>query len=133
MFVSVADLGMVPDSETGHCSGGLWSGCRRNSRIWKEWALEVVVGEVEAEEATQGGEFRWDFARDVIVGEMEELEIEVAGERAEGVVKAVVVKVEEAELVKGGEGVDEASELSSEVPEIPLLKCSIRNLIEITR
>ena len=43
------------------------------------------------------------------------------------------MEVEEAELVKGGEGVDGASELSSEVPEIPLLKCSIRSLIEITR
>ena len=55
------------------------------------------------------------------------------GERAEGAVQVVVVEVEEAELVKGGEGVDGVSELPSEILEIPLFKCSIRNLIEITR
>ena len=62
---------------------------------------------------------------------IEELEVEAAAERAE--VKAVVVEVEEAELVKGRGGVNGASELPLEIPEIPLFKCLIKSLIEITR
>lgn len=54
---------------------------------------------------------RWDLTGDVVVGEVNEFEVEAGEEWGEGAIEAVVVEVEEAELVKGGKGVHGAAEV----------------------
>lgn len=74
-------------------------------------APEIVAGEVEAEKATEGGDLRWDLAGDVVVGEVNEFEIETVYNWGEGAVKAVVMEVDEAELVERGERFNGATEV----------------------
>lgn len=79
--------------------------------MFRNRASEVVVGEVEAEEALEGGYPRWDLAGEVVAREVEELEVGAVGDGRNGAVKAVVVEVYKAELVELGERVERAAEV----------------------
>lgn len=72
----------------------------------RDFAGELVVGEVEAAEAAEVGDSVWEFSGEEVVGEVEVLELWPRGEVLGGGGEAVVVEAEEAEVGEESEGLD---------------------------
>ncbi|KAI6674178.1 hypothetical protein NL676_002084 [Syzygium grande] len=81
------------------------------SELPRDHTPDVVVGNVETDEAPERGYLRPDLAGKVVPGKVEELEVGAVGEGRDGTVQPVIVEIEQAELVQGRERVDGSAEV----------------------